>query len=114
MPILEFVKGVNQGTQREVSGDRIVFGRNADCQVCLNAPAVSREHAVIRKIGANYYIEDMSSRNGTEINSVKIKARTQLKDGNQITICGNSMVFYESAPRPKLPEHLSSSSVHAD
>lgn len=111
MPVLEFVKGVNQGTQRELTGERIVFGRNAECQVCLNAPAVSREHAVIRKIGGNYYIEDMNSRNGTEINNVKIKARTQLKDGNQITICGNTMVFYEVAPKPKLPEHLSSSSL---
>ena len=42
MPVLDFLKGVNQGTKREVAGDRIVFGRNADCQVCLNAPAVSR------------------------------------------------------------------------
>ena len=112
MPILEFVKGVNQGTQRELSGDRIVFGRNADCQIVLNAPAVSREHAVIRKIGGKYYIEDMNSRNGTEINSPtnKIKVRTQLKDGDQITICGNTMIFYEFPPRPKLPAHLSSSS----
>ncbi len=109
MPVLEYIKGVNQGTQKELVGDRIVFGRNADCQVCLNAPAVSREHAVIRKIGANYYIEDMNSRNGTEVNNIKIKARTQLKDGNQITICGNTMAFYETAPKPKLPDHMNSS-----
>src|ERR1043166_210546 len=109
MPVLEFLKGVNQGTKREVIGDRIVFGRNVECQVCLNAPAVSREHPVIRKIGANYYIEDMSSRNGTEVNNVKIKARTQLKDGNEITICGNTMAFYEVGPKPKLPAHMASS-----
>ena len=113
MPVLEFFKGVNQGTQIPLVGDRIVFGRNADCQVVLNAPAVSREHAVIRKIGGKYYIEDMNSRNGTEINSPanKIKARTLLKDADQITICGNTMIFYESAPRPKLPAHLSSSAI---
>lgn len=108
MALLEFVKGVNLGTRQELVGDRIVFGRNADCQIVVNAPAVSREHAMIRKIGALYYIEDMGSRNGTEVNNVKIKARTSLKDGNQITICGNSMVFYEVAPKPKLPDHMSS------
>src|SRR5436190_14486558 len=107
MALLEFIRGVNQGTRKELVGERIVFGRNADCQVVLNAPAVSREHAVIRKIGGNYYIEDMNSRNGTEVNNAKIKARTQLKDGNQITICGNTMAFYDAAPKPKLPEHLS-------
>lgn len=113
MPVLEFVKGLTPGTQRELVGDRIVFGRNADCQVVLNAPAVSREHAVIRKIGGNFYIEDMNSRNGTEVNNIKIKARTQLKDGNQITICGITMAFYDAAPKPKLPEHLSSTKKEA-
>src|SRR5204863_5336834 len=37
---------------------------------------------------------------------VKIKARTALKDGNEITICGTSMLFYEAPPKPKLPEHM--------
>ena len=79
MALLEFLKGVNLGSQKDLVGDRIVFGRNLDCGVCLNAPAVSREHAVIRKINGKYYIEDMNSRNGTEVNGPKIKARTQLK-----------------------------------
>jgi serine phosphatase RsbU (regulator of sigma subunit)/pSer/pThr/pTyr-binding forkhead associated (FHA) protein len=114
--LLEFIKGVNLGSQKELVGDRIVFGRNADCGIVLNAPAVSREHAVIRKIAGKFYIEDMNSRNGTEINNVnnKIKVRTQLKDGDQITICGNTMIFYEAAPRPKLPDHLASAADEKD
>ncbi len=110
MALLEFIKGANQGARKELVGDRIVFGRNADCGVVLNAPAVSREHAVIRKIGGKYYIEDMNSRNGTELNGPtnKIKVRTPLKDGDQICICGNLMIYYEAPPRPKLPEHMKS------
>jgi phosphoserine phosphatase RsbU/P len=108
MALLEFLKGVNVGTRQELTGDRVVFGRNADCTVVLNTPSVSREHAIIRKIGGKYYIEDMNSRNGTEINGPtnKIKVRTLLKDGDQITICGNTMAFYEVAPKPKLPDHM--------
>src|SRR5215475_10360156 len=110
MALLEFIKGVNQGSRKELVGDRIVFGRNADCGVVLNAPAVSREHAVIRKIGGKYFIEDMNSRNGTELNGPtnKIKVRTPLKDGDQICICGNVMVYYDQVPKPKLPEHMKS------
>ncbi|HZZ82047.1 MAG TPA: SpoIIE family protein phosphatase [Gemmataceae bacterium] len=110
MAMLEFIKGVNQGTRKELVGDRIVFGRNADCGVVLNAPAVSREHAVIRKISGKYFIEDMNSRNGTELNGPtnKIKVRTQLKDGDQIGICGNVMIYYDVGPKPKLPEHMKS------
>jgi phosphoserine phosphatase RsbU/P len=108
MALLEFLKGVNAGTRQELTGERIVFGRNADCTVVLNTPSVSREHAIIRKISGKYYIEDQNSRNGTEINGAnnKIKTRTLLKDGDQITICGNTMAFYEVAPKPKLPDHL--------
>jgi len=108
MALLEFLKGVNAGTRQELTAERIVFGRNADCTVVLNTPSVSREHAIIRKINGKYYIEDQNSRNGTEINGPtnKIKTRTLLKDGDQITICGNTMAFYEVAPKPKLPEHM--------
>jgi phosphoserine phosphatase RsbU/P len=110
MALLEFVKGANQGTRAELVGDRIVFGRNADCGVVLNAPAVSREHAVIRKINGKFYIEDLNSRNGTELNGPtnKIKVRTALKDGDQICICGNLMIYYDTIPKPKLPEHMKS------
>ena len=108
MALLEFVKGYNQGSRVELSGDRVVFGRNADCHVVLNTPSVSREHAVIRKIAGKYYVEDMNSRNGTEVNNIKIKARTPLKDGDGLTICGNTMLFYEAAPKPKLPDHMMS------
>src|SRR5437660_9300572 len=93
MALLEFIKGTNQGTTLELVGDRVVFGRNADCHVVINAPAVSREHAVIRKIDGKYYIEDLFSRNGTEVNNKKITMRTALKDHDQIVICGNVMTF---------------------
>jgi len=114
MALLEFIKGVNQGNRVELAGERIVFGRNAECHVPLNVPAVSREHAVVRKISAQYYIEDMGSRNGTEVNRAKIKARTLLRDGDEITICGNTMLFYIEPPKPNLPEHMIADTVDED
>ncbi|MSU77453.1 MAG: FHA domain-containing protein [Gemmataceae bacterium] len=106
MALIEFVKGSNVGSRVELLGDRMVMGRNADCAIQLAVPAVSREHAVIRKIGNQFFIEDKQSRNGTEVNSAKITARTLLKDGNQIAICGITMVFYDNPPMPKLPDHM--------
>jgi len=43
MALLHFLKGANQGTTMELKGDRFVLGRNQDCDVVLNVPAVSRE-----------------------------------------------------------------------
>lgn len=106
MAQLTFVKGANQGTTIELVGDRIVIGRNADCNVVLNVPAVSREHGVIRKIQGKYYIEDMKSRNGTFVNNKEVTTRTLLKDNDRIKICDNIMAFFENPPRTPLPEEM--------
>jgi serine phosphatase RsbU (regulator of sigma subunit)/pSer/pThr/pTyr-binding forkhead associated (FHA) protein len=99
MPLLTFIKSaVNQGTTLEVDGERIVLGRNADCQVVLALPAVSREHAIIRRIQGKYYIEDNKSRNGTFVNDKEIQTRTQLKHKDHIKICDTVLAFYEKPP----------------
>jgi sigma-B regulation protein RsbU (phosphoserine phosphatase) len=106
MAQLNFVKGANQGSSVELVGDRIVLGRNADCNVVLNVPAVSREHAVIRKIQGKYYIEDMKSRNGTFVNNKEVTTRTLLKDNDKIKICDNILAFFENPPKAPIPEHM--------
>lgn len=106
MALLNFLKGPNQGTSVELQDDKIILGRNADCTIVLNVPAVSREHAVIRRIQGKFYIEDLKSRNGTFVNSKEVTTRTLLKDNDRIKICDNLLAFYESAPRPPLPEEL--------
>lgn len=106
MALLKFMRGANQGEQVDLVGDKIVLGRNADCTVVLNVPAVSREHAVIRRIQGKFYIEDMKSRNGTFVNNKEVATRTLLKDDDRIKICDNVMAFYEDAPKLPLPDEL--------
>lgn len=108
MAQLNFVKGVNQGSSMELEGDRIILGRHQDCGVVLNSQAVSREHAVIRKISGKYYIEDMKSRNSTFVNGKEVTTRTQLKDNDKIKICDNVLAFFEHPSKsPPLPAELS-------
>ena len=104
MPLLKVIKGSNEGATIELSQERVVLGRNADCGVVLNVPAVSREHAIIRKIQGKFYIEDNKSRNGTFLNSKEVTTRTALRDNDRIKICDNVLAFYEKAPQPALPE----------
>ncbi len=112
MAQIAFVKGVNPGSTVRLEGERIVLGRNADCGVVLNEPAVSREHAVIRKIQGKYFIEDLKSRNGTFVNSKEVKARTALKDKDRIKICDNLLAFYENqAEEDPAEEHEEESST---
>src|SRR5437016_4848951 len=106
MALLSFIRGANQGSMVELAGDKVILGRNQDCTVVLNVPAVSREHAVIRRIQGKFYIEDMKSRNGTFVNSKEVTTRTLLKDNDKIKICDNLLAFYENHPKAPLPPDL--------
>ncbi|MFO0969890.1 MAG: SpoIIE family protein phosphatase [Gemmataceae bacterium] len=111
MAVLAFLKGANQGGTMELQGDKIVLGRNGDCAVVLNVPAVSREHAVIRRISGKFYIEDMKSRNGTFVNNKEVTTRTPLKDNDRIKICDNLLAFYEASPRAALPPEMRAQTI---
>jgi sigma-B regulation protein RsbU (phosphoserine phosphatase) len=106
MALISFIKGANQGSTMELVGEKIILGRNQDCTVVLNVPAVSREHAVIRRIQGKFYIEDMKSRNGTFVNNKEVTTRTLLKDNDKIKICDNLLAFFESPPKAPLPSDL--------
>jgi serine phosphatase RsbU (regulator of sigma subunit)/serine/threonine protein kinase len=108
MASLLILKGANQGQKLQIQGDRVVLGRNPDCDVVISGTAVSREHAQILAIQGKYYIEDKQSRNGTFVNNQQINGRTLLKDNDRIKICDFLATFQDSTPaRPPLPSHLS-------
>lgn len=106
MATLQVLKGQNQGTTVNLEGDKIVLGRNADCNIVINLPAVSREHARIVRVQGKFFIEDLKSRNGTFVNNKEITARTQLNDRDQIKICDNLFTFLETKPRPPIPDSM--------
>jgi pSer/pThr/pTyr-binding forkhead associated (FHA) protein len=66
-----------QPTQRvlEARGSRVVIGRDQDCDVVLDDPAVSGHHAAISvRKGAGAVIEDLGSANGTFVNGRPVTA----------------------------------------
>src|SRR5436309_2070742 len=104
MASLLILKGANQGQRLQIQGDRVVLGRNPDCDVVISGTAVSREHAQILNIQGKFYIEDKQSRNGTFVNNQQINGRTLLKDSDRIKICDFLATFQDTAPaKPPLP-----------
>jgi serine phosphatase RsbU (regulator of sigma subunit)/pSer/pThr/pTyr-binding forkhead associated (FHA) protein len=104
MASLHILKGANQGQRLQLQGDRVVLGRNPDCDVVISGTAVSREHAQILNIQGKYYVEDKQSRNGTFVNNQQINGRTLLKDSDRIKICDFLATFQDTAPvKPPLP-----------
>lgn len=87
MAALKLIRGGTVGQILPLSGDRVVIGRHPTCQIVLDNAAVSRHHAQILDSHGNYYLEDLRSRNGTQLNGSTIRGRTELADGDQIKLC---------------------------
>lgn len=66
------------------------IGRDPEkCQIVLNDSEVSAVHAVIKKDGAQYTLEDLNSSNGTLLNGERINSKT-LVDEDEFLIGGTS------------------------
>lgn len=61
------------------------LGRSRDCDVVIPDPNASRVHGEVRHIGLDYFLVDMGSTNGTEVNGQLVK-RHALADGDTIVI----------------------------
>ena len=70
-----------------------VIGRDEGCAVRIDAPRVSRRHALIRVRGGDASIEDLDSKNGTFLRGRKLAGAAALEDGDEIGIGGARMTF---------------------
>jgi len=80
------------GNSHEVKGRRAVIGRSRDCDVQLADANVSRRHAELRQEGASYWIVDLGSTNGIEVNGKRVK-RAKLRSGDTITLGSTDVTF---------------------
>jgi sigma-B regulation protein RsbU (phosphoserine phosphatase) len=106
MATLNILKGVSPGKTFPLDRPRMVIGRQETCDIVLNVPAVSREHAVIHLVQGKFYLEDLKSRNKTFVNNQEVNGKILLKDNDRIKICDNLMAFQETAAKPALPTGL--------
>ncbi len=68
-------------------------GRSRDCDLVVPDPNVSRIHAEVRHIGMDYYLVDLGSTNGTEVNG-QLVTRHALADGD-VMVMGTTEIRVE-------------------
>jgi hypothetical protein len=88
----EIVSLTVDDTKHELDGARAVIGRSKDCDIQLADPNVSRKHAEVRQEGAAYWVVDLGSTNGMEVNGRRQK-RAKLRQGDRITLGSTELVF---------------------
>ncbi len=82
----------------ELTADETVVGRDQFCDIVLRRHTVSRQHARIVRAPDGFYIEDLSSLNGTYLNGRRLEGRTLIKDQDRIHIYEVVTVFHEASP----------------
>jgi two-component system, cell cycle sensor histidine kinase and response regulator CckA len=97
------MEGPQAGQKFKIDGD-VVLGRAIDSTVVLEDPEVSRSHVRITRshVGA-YIIEDMGSRNGTQVNGVPIQKQF-LVFGDKIQVGPRVLILF--APFDPIEDQL--------
>lgn len=98
MAVLRVKAGAEKGKIYELAEDNILLGRDRSGTIQVLDQGASRQHAEVFQIGELFFIRDLESRNGTYVNSEKVK-EVVLRFGDQIQIGSTVLVFEDQMAR---------------
>jgi len=80
----------------------LTIGRTPPNEIVVPFPKISRNHAMIRMLGqGEYYLIDVGSINGTDLNGKRVVMPILLKDRDVITLEGCTMTFRAASETAK-------------
>ena len=85
--------GIDAGERFDLFGG-ISIGRSSDADVRIEDRFASGVHARVYSRGADYYVEDMNSTNGTFLNGGRLHGEAKLNDLDEVKI-GNTEFRFE-------------------
>jgi hypothetical protein len=83
---------LSDGRAFQVVKSTLTIGRLAECDLVLDDPGASRQHARIRRTESGFVITDLGSTNGTLVNGRQIQEQ-DLEDGDTVTIGETDLQF---------------------
>jgi pSer/pThr/pTyr-binding forkhead associated (FHA) protein/uncharacterized RDD family membrane protein YckC len=81
----------------DIVDNEVHIGRELDNTLRLPDPSISRHHAVIRKMGGGYEIQDLQSSNGVLINGNRVQS-SPIRNGDRITLGQIQLTFQDPQP----------------
>lgn len=84
---------IYRGQRHPVNKPSFVIGRGKQrVDLTIHDPNVSRQHAMIEVQEGRYYLVDLGSTNGTEVNGQRVQRR-EIAEGDVIKICDHEARF---------------------
>ncbi len=77
--------------------ERVSIGRSRESDIYLPGEWLSRRHAEIQRRADGFYLVDLKSKNGTQLNGARI-AEQRLAEGDEIVLGEHHLTFIDDAP----------------
>lgn len=84
---------VIDGTEYPLEGE-LTLGRHRSCGIQIKDEAASRQHAKVSSADGLWWVEDLGSANGTNLNGTAITGRKRLRDKDAISI-GKTVIRFD-------------------
>lgn len=101
MAFLMGMSGAIKGTKFEIVKDRVVLGRNQNCDIIVDDGAASSQHCYVARRGAGYLLHDLNSTNGTLLDGERV-TEVELASGQTIQLGATELLFDSSSPESRL------------
>ena len=83
--LLTIEEGKELGREYTFDQPEVTIGRTAENDIVLVDPGVSRRHAMIRDEGGRFFVQDLGSANGTQVNG-NPSADEEVQSGDEISV----------------------------
>jgi pSer/pThr/pTyr-binding forkhead associated (FHA) protein len=91
---LHAIFGPDEGHEIALDAPAFVIGRSKECDLAIDHPCLSRQHAQIERQGQLYYLTDLKSTNGTFVNGERLGNEPHLlRDQDEIQL-GQAVVVF--------------------
>ncbi len=106
MLVLNIIQGPDKGRVFELpDNEPQLLGRSSEA-LPITDNTVSRRHAELTPDAGEWYIRDLGSQNGTQVNGVRIDERVRLKPGDQVRVGVTLLTFGRTERKPASPVRL--------
>jgi pSer/pThr/pTyr-binding forkhead associated (FHA) protein len=93
-------EGKDQGREYSFDQPEVTIGRTAENDVVLYEPGIARHHVTIREEEGRYYVQDMGSAKGTELNGNPV-TENELENGDLISVGQVVLCFQVKGQEPE-------------
>ncbi len=103
-PYLTIETGPGAGAEIQITGSKLVLGRDDLSDYAILHERISRRHAQIALQNERWVLTDLKSKNGTRLNNLKIETEI-LKDGDRIQLAAQAtLIFHFDDPNQTASE----------